>query len=96
MEIGQLVNKVIEAGPGIGSVAFLCRISSIKPPHVELTTDGFMICYGRFHGVHVFKQGETIYCAQIENGNTDTHALHNQLLANELYSSMLDELLAAA
>ncbi len=97
MQATQIEDLLVEMDAGPGSVAFMCELAlRRKEPTLELTTQGFMICYGLFTGLHVFKEGDRVLCTQMRGNLSETHVIGDQLLANELYEYLMGELLAAA
>lgn len=97
MQVSHIEDLLVEMDAGPGSVAFMCELASqSKKPTLELTTQGFMICYGLFTGLHVFKEGNQVLCTQMRGNLSETHLIGDQLLANELYEYLMNELLAAA
>lgn len=95
-DVDALVDLLLEMDIGIGAYSFVCRMSSLpRRPTVELTTDGFMICYGVFVGLHIYREGDKIYCTRMDGKNTETCEIGDQFLAGEIYDHLIAELLAA-
>jgi hypothetical protein len=85
---------------GLGTAAFFCYLFTLLvEPKIELTTDGFMICYGEPSGLHVFKFGDSIFCRMIHEGQHCIYAMEEQAEASDLYDKvmlrLLDEVVAA-
>ncbi len=96
MKVDQVVDLLVEAGMGVGSVAFACHLSTLHvEPKLELTSDGFMIAYGPYLGIYVFRNDDIVYCSQINGDLSETYALEDQYMATALFGLMMFELLAA-
>ena len=96
MDIDRIVDVLVDMGMGVGGVAFACYLSTLlQKPTLELTTDGFMVCYSPFLGLYVHKKDDIVICSQMNGDLSEDHPIEDQLMANEFFDYMIEELLAA-
>jgi hypothetical protein len=96
MDIDRITDLLVDMGMGVGSVAFVCYLSTLhQKPTLELVTDGFMVCYTPFLGLYVHKKDGLVICSQMNGDLSEDHPIEDQLMANELFDYMIEELLAA-
>jgi hypothetical protein len=94
MNVDDVVQELTTMDFGTGAMAFMCYVLSLRDePRLELTTDGFMICFGRLNGLHIFKYHDSIFCRMIHEDQRQVFVIAEQEKADELYERVLAQLL---
>jgi len=93
MRVDDVLRELGAMDLGTGAMAFMCYVLSLRDePRLELTTDGFMICFGPVNGIHVFKFGDSVFCRMIHREQRQVYTIADQQKADELYTVVVERL----
>lgn len=78
------------------AVSHFCYFVSLrKQPWLELTTDGFMLCYERFLGVYLYRKGNDVMCRFMRHEYSVDLLTADQARVRSLFKLVISHLLAA-
>lgn len=78
------------------AVSHFCYFVSLrKQPWLELTTDGFMLCYERFSGVYLYRKGNDVMCRFMRHEYSVDLLTADQARVRSLFKLVISHLLAA-